>query len=245
LVGSGPVGIAATADGHVWTVNLNGGGLGGSCRGTNHGYTCPNGFAGGTGSTTPSNCNLTGGTVTQVRASDGAVVATYPTCGNNPEAYSDMAGYTLRSATLRSGVWRGVHDAGAGNAGLAWARIDWTGELSGGTETPPTTRLRLSLGAADSLEPPIDAGDLPVVLSVDVADGGVDIESFGLTGRYLAVEVSFDTLSDFVSPVVESITVSSPAAAAVPISSSTTLLLAACLLALGTSLLAGHRRAAS
>ena len=246
LVGVSPVGIAATADGHIWTVNLNGGGLGGSCRGTIHGYTCPNGFAGGTGSTTASNCNLTGGTVARVRASDGVVVATYPTCGNLPEAYSDMAGYTLRSATLRSGVWRGVHDAGLERTGLHWARIDWTGQLPGGTDTPPTTRLQLRLGAADNLTL-IDTEALPVVLSVDMADGGVNIDS-DLWGRYLAVEVSLQTLSDFTSPVVESITVSSqasPVPAAVPISSNSTYLLAACLLALGTLLLARHSRAAS
>ncbi|MBH25299.1 MAG: hypothetical protein CMH57_12780, partial [Myxococcales bacterium] len=88
--GRGSVGITPDANGFIWVVNYGGGGANFQSS-----YTCPNGY-------NPS----AGGTVTKLRSSDGSVVATYPTCGDRPYTYSDMAGYNLRSVTLRSGTWR-------------------------------------------------------------------------------------------------------------------------------------------
>jgi MYXO-CTERM domain-containing protein len=226
-VGDGPLGITATADGSIWTVNQCGGG---PARDTTR--RCPNGSL--TACTTTCSggevcvdgtCRYnhnTGGTVTRMRGSDGSVIATYPTCGNAPYTYSDMAGYNLRSVALRSGFWRQVHDSSLTDR--EWARLDWN------TALPQGTQLVFSITAANS-SGGLVGGDLPdqVIIDTDasevcvvdasagttctpVADprrAGVSIASLGLFGRYFAVEAFLFTRNDFLGPVIEDLTVSS------------------------------------
>ncbi|MBN1947717.1 MAG: hypothetical protein JW797_18775 [Bradymonadales bacterium] len=181
-VGNGPLGITAAADGTIWTVNMCGGGPNPDSR------TCPNGFSG-----------TNEGSVTVLRGSDGGAVATYRTCGASPYTYSDMAGYTLRSVTLRSGWWRQVHDSAL--SGLQWASLGYNLVL------PRDTRLELSFGASDNLS--ALSGDLPHTVEITSESGTVELSPFALSGQYFAVEAFFFTRNDYLGPVIEDITLSS------------------------------------
>ena len=173
-VGRAAVGITPDADGFIWVVNYAG-------DGTNRvNHPCPNGFN-----------NTTGGSVTKLRSSDGSVVATYPTCGVRPYTYSDMAGYQLRSVTLRSGTWRAVHDSGRAN--LEWGDINWRSQ-----EFSDTT-FRVRVRAAENLD------DLARAPFADIENG----DDMPLLGRYIEVEAFFFTRNDFLGPVLEDLTVSS------------------------------------
>jgi MYXO-CTERM domain-containing protein len=173
-VGLNAVGITPDADGFIWTVNYAGGGA------NFQNFACPNGVD-------PSS----GGTVTKVRSSDGAIVGTYPTCGMGPYTYSDMAGYALRSVTLRSGRWRALHDSG--RLGLSWGRINWR------SDDYADTTLEMRVRAADTRE------DL-ANQNYQVFTNGADLP---LLGRFIEVEAYFFTRNDFLGPVLRDLTVSS------------------------------------
>ncbi len=177
--GIGTVGITPDARGFIWVVNYNGGGA------NYQDFPCPNGENG-----------ALGGTVSKLRSSDGSVVATYPTCGSEPYTYSDMAGYNLRSVTLRSGNWRVVHDSGREN--LEWETLSWLGNV------PEGGQLRVRVRVANT-----EAG-LANATFVDMVNGG-DIPG---TGRWLEAEVFFFTRNDFIGPVLEELSVSSVCIAA-------------------------------
>jgi streptogramin lyase len=167
--GFNSVGITPDADGFIWVVNQRGGGP------NVEDLPCPDGFSGN-------------GTVTRLRSSDGSVVGTYPTCGAGPYTYSDMAGYTLRSVTLRSGTWRAVHDSAEDDR--AWGRALWTSR-----ELPDTTfRIRARAANAEN-----DLGALPWI---ELSNG----DPLPLQGRYIEVEVFFFTRNDFLGPVLEDLT---------------------------------------
>jgi streptogramin lyase len=216
-VGDGPLGITATADGSIWTVNA-GGGAPARPAGETEGwesflgvYSCPNGHS-----------SSSGGSVTVMRGSDGKVTATYPTCGDSPYTYSDMAGYNLRSVALRSGWWRQTHDSGIDN--LDWERMDWN------TSFPTGTEMTFAISASNN---PDDLnGDLNDEIIIDQEGGqicvlngdtlvetcgtddeptrsGVDIESLGISGRYFGIEAFFFTRNDYLGPVIEDLTISS------------------------------------
>ena len=248
-VGLGPVGITATADGSVWTVNQCGGAPARPAGEFDFDlwidhrvdYTCPNGSLdaceesgdcsgsevcvdeGGGGECRFNPVN--GGTVTQLRGSDGKVIATYPTCGTGPYTYSDMAGYNLRSVALRSGWWHKVYDAG--DTVDLWQRIDWDVAM------PADTEIHFRIGAGANRDDLTD--DLPheIVLNsedgtvcidgiepcatpTDLTEGGLDLTSLGLQGRYLGIEVFLLTRNDFLGPIVEDVTVSSDCGVGVP-----------------------------
>jgi hypothetical protein len=169
-VGTGAIGITPDADGFIWVVNYSGGGA----NYVNH--ACPQGHSGN-------------GSINKLRSSDGSVVATYPTCGSSPYTYSDMAGYTLRSVTLRSGTWRATHDSG--QPGREWGRIRWTSR-----EFDETT-LRLRVRVADSV------GALAAAPFAEVTNGGL----LPFQGRFMEVEAFLFTRNDFLGPVIEDITI--------------------------------------
>jgi MYXO-CTERM domain-containing protein len=171
-VGTGAVGLTPDADGFVWVVHYGGGGE------NFQNFPCPNGTSGN-------------GTVTKVRSSDGSIVGTYPTCGNSPYTYSDMAGYNLRSVTLRSGTWRAVHDSG--RDGLEWGRVDWRGVQY------PDTLTRIRVRASES-----QAGLANQPFS-EFTNGA----NLPLRGRFIEVEVFFFTRNDFLGPQLEDLTLSS------------------------------------
>ncbi len=173
-VGRAAVGITPDADGFIWVVNYAGTGDNPVL------HSCPNGFD-------PN----TGGSVTKLRSSDGSVVATYPTCGQQPYTYSDMAGYNLRSVTLRSGTWRVTHDSGRSN--LEWGNINWHSK-----EFSDTT-FRIRVRAAN------DADALAAAPFGEVGNG----DDMPLRGRFIEVEAFFFTRNDFLGPVLEDLTVSS------------------------------------
>ena len=170
--GNNTVGITPDADGFIWVVNQAGGGP------NLVSHPCPSGFSGN-------------GTVTKLRSSDGSVVATYPTCGNGPYTYSDMAGYHLRAVTLRSGTWRSVHDSG--RADLEWGTIRWA------AESFDDTTLRLRARAAET-----EAG-LATQTFVEFNSG----DALPFRGRFIEVEGFFFTRNDFIGPVLYDLTVSS------------------------------------
>jgi len=172
--GMGSVGITPDAQGFIWVVNFRGGGA------NLQDFTCPNGHD-----------PAVGGTVTKLRSSDGSSVATYPTCGLEPYTYSDMAGYTLRSVTLRSGSWRVRHDSGRPD--LEWARIDWLSQV------PVDGQLRVRVRVAE------DEASLATASFVDVTPGG----PIPGRGRWIEIEAFFFTRNDFIGPVMEEVTVSS------------------------------------
>lgn len=167
--GRNSVGITPDADGFIWVVNQRG-------EGPNfQDHPCPQGFSGN-------------GTVTRLRSSDGSVVGTYPTCGTGPYTYSDMAGYTLRSVTLRSGTWRAVHDSG--EVGREWGRALWTSR-----ELPDTT-FRIRVRVADT-EDALRASPW-----VEASNG----DPLPLVGRFIEAEAFFFTRNDFLGPVLEELT---------------------------------------
>ena len=168
--GRNSVGITPDADGFIWVVNQSGAGP------NPQNLSCPPGRSGN-------------GTVTRLRSSDGSVVATYPTCGGGPYTYSDMAGYNLRSVTLRSGTWRGTHDSGL--TARPWGRVRWTSR-----EFDETT-LRVRARVADT------RGELAARPWVEVGNG----DPLPFLGRYLEAEVFFFTRNDFLGPVMEDLTV--------------------------------------
>ena len=171
-VGIATVGITPDARGFIWVVNYGGGGA----NLVNH--PCPDGHTGN-------------GTVTKIRSSDGRVVETYPTCGTNPYTYSDMAGYNLRSVTLRSGRWTNTHDSGRPN--LEWGNIRWTEETFDDT----TFRVRYRIANTEA--------DLANQEWVEVTNGG-ELNGFG---QFIEVEAFFFTRNDFIGPVLKDLTVSS------------------------------------
>jgi hypothetical protein len=173
-VGRAAVGITPDANGFLWVVNFSGGGA------NYQNFSCPNGFD-----------PQQGGTVSRIRSSDGSVVATYPTCGVNPYTYSDMAGYALRSITLRSGNWSAIHDSG--RPGLEWGRVDWN------SQDFDDTTLRIQVRAADSREA---LAEQPFR---EVSNG----DALPLQGRYIEVDGFFFTRNDFLGPVLYDLTVSS------------------------------------
>ena len=169
-VGEGPLGLTATADGSVWTVNRCGdaplrpfGEIQG-WRDMRWEYDCPNGsqtscetsqhcpdgeVCVGAEPGFPGQCRhnpANGGTITRMRGSDGKVIATYPTCGYFPYTYSDLAGYNLRSVALRSGWWHNIHDSA--ETGLDWEQLDWN------TSMPQNTEIRIRLAASDNADDP-------------------------------------------------------------------------------------------
>ncbi|MCA9563334.1 MAG: hypothetical protein KC561_07585, partial [Myxococcales bacterium] len=162
VTGTGPLGITATADGTIWTVNQCGhgalpdsslicpNGSNTTCNGPGDAVSCssrPNEIcvdAGAEGF----RCRLdptVGGTVTRMRGSDGGIIGTYGTCGSRPYTYSDMAGYNLFAVALRSGWWQHIHDATAAEAELGetieWERLRWNATL------PAESRLTFAVGA--------------------------------------------------------------------------------------------------
>ena len=174
-VGTGTVGVTPDANGFIWVVNRGGGGA------NFINLACPDN-AGGSG------------TVSKLRSSDGTVVATYSTCGNFPYTYSDMAGYNLRSVTLRSGTWRAVHDATT--PGRQWGAVRWT------ARTFDDTTFRIRLRAADRRE------DLAAAPFIEVENGQAlnDAQELDLEGRYVEVEAFFFTRNDFLGPALEDLT---------------------------------------
>ena len=203
-VGDGPLGITATADGYIWTVNQGGGDYPDLNRVDD--YACPNvqepTDPPGSPTGTAANPLSTGlGSVTQLRGSDGSVVATYPTCGPGPYTYSDMAGYTLQSVTLRSGWWRSIRDSGEDD--LVWERVSWNIVL------PADTKLRISIGASNA-PGDIETETLSFVHEVGSAEQSHDmLLPAGITGRYVAIEAFFFTRNDYIGPIIEDIIISS------------------------------------
>ncbi|MBU4580213.1 hypothetical protein KKB43_04315 [Patescibacteria group bacterium] len=96
-VGTGAEGVAIDFDNNVWIVNYNGGGPN---------FTDPNTPAcGGSGS------------ITKIKQ-DGTVIASYPTCGNNPYNYSDMTGFRSIPTTLSIGSTEFTPTAGTTYTGF-------------------------------------------------------------------------------------------------------------------------------
>ena len=172
--GRATVGVTPDADGYIWAVNYNGGGQNFVA------HSCPNGWV-------PTN----GGSVTKIRSSDGSVVATYPTCGNAPYTYSDMAGYNLRSVTLRSGTWNATHDSGQNQ--LEWGRINWR------SQEFDDTIFTIKARSADRVN------SLPEAIFVELENN----DDMPLVGRFMEVEAFLYTRNDFLGPVLEDLTISS------------------------------------
>ena len=191
-VGVGPLGITATADGTVWTVNACGGapdrprGESGWVDYTQR-YDCPNGSQQACNDSTPCSsgdevcvgadgpvagqCRFRpwvggAGSVTRMRGSDGRVIATYPTCGLSPYTYSDLAGYNLRSVALRSGWWKGIHDSS--QSGLSWRQLDWNASM------PQDTIIRYTIGASDTEADLLE--ELPHEVVIDVNAGTICLD---------------------------------------------------------------------
>ena len=171
-VGTAAVGVAYTADGSIWVVNYGGGGP----NPINH--ACP----GGTGGN---------GTVTQMTL-DGTIIGTYPTCGNNPYTYSEMAGYQLLFQTLSNGRWTAIWDSGVTD--LNWDTIEWDDVLS------PQTMLEVRIRSA-ATEAQLESSPWIAVVNGDDISWN--------QGRFIEVEVYFHTSIDDQSPILEELRISS------------------------------------
>lgn len=111
--------------------------------------------------------------------------------GFSPYNYSDMTGFVVRNLTTTVGTWTTTHDSGA--AGTAWGTLGWNGST-----TPGQTSISARVRAADTV-----AG-LGAAAYVPVSNGA---PFGGVSGRYIQIEMTLQTNTNGVSPILHDVTV--------------------------------------
>ncbi len=103
--------------------------------------------------------------------------------------YSDMTGSVARNSTTRIGFWNVVHNSGRNDT--PWGAVDWD------AETPEGTSVRVRVRSSNDRE------------TWSLWEAADDALAFAATppGRYLEVEVTFQSRQLDVSPALRSLTV--------------------------------------
>ncbi|MCA9564805.1 MAG: hypothetical protein KC561_15015, partial [Myxococcales bacterium] len=110
--------------------------------------------------------------------------------GINPESYSDMTGFQLRTFTARRGFWVDTFDCG--RADCSFDAIDWDAVLPDGTYV--LGRVSVS-SDGDVFSVPVEVTEVPADLS------GLPV------GRYLRVELTVGTQSVDSTPRVRAVSI--------------------------------------
>ncbi len=105
--------------------------------------------------------------------------------GLSPYNYSDMTGHIIRNITTTRGTWAVIYDSGT--SGTGWGTLTWHGT------TPADTSISGRVRAADTV-----AG-LGAQAYAGVGNG---VAFNGVTGRYIQIEMTLQTIRDGVTPVL-------------------------------------------